>query len=107
MFLAEKIGDYPIVAAEKATERLISGNYQTSVPVEFPGKEFIGKIELVYRAGRFEEVLLPYYRFYVQLPDTVNQSAAEKGLKTYGGYYDPAIEDEYITNMPLYDGSFN
>lgn len=107
LFLAEKIGDYPIVAAEKATERLISGNYQTSVPVEFPGKEFIGKIELVYRAGRFEEVLLPYYRFYVQLPDTVNQSAAEKGLKTYGGYYVPAIEDEYITNMPLYDGSFN
>lgn len=107
LFSAEKIGDYPIIGAEEATDRLISGSYQTSVPVEFPGEEFIGKIELVYRVGKLEEMLLPYYRFYVLLPNTINQSAAEKGLKTYGAYYVPAIVDEYITNMPIYDGSFN
>ena len=105
--LAEKIGDYPIISAAEATERLISGDYLTSVPVEFPGAESIGKIELVYRTGRLEEMLLPYYRFYVQLPDEINRSAAKKGLKTYGAYYVPAIADEYIADMPIYDGSFN
>lgn len=107
LFSAEKIGDYPTITVEEATKRLISGNYQTSVPAAFPGEEWIGKIELVYRTGRSEETLLPYYRFYVQLPDTINQSAAETGLKTYGAYYVPAIADEYIANMPIYDGSFN
>lgn len=104
---AEKIGDYPIVTAAEATERLLSGHYQTSVPAAFPGEEWIGKVELVYRTGRGEELLLPYYRFYVQLPDTVNQAAEEKGLKNYGVYYVPAIAEAYLTNMPLYDGHYN
>lgn len=108
LLAAEKMGDYPIITAEEATKRLINGNYQTSVPAEFPGEEFIGKVELMYRSGPLEEVLLPYYRFYVQLPDEENpQAAAEKGLKTYGAYYVPAITDEYIANMPTYDGRFN
>ena len=104
---AEKLGDYPVISVEEATERLIAGNYQTSVPAAFPGEEYIGKVELVYRSGRLEEVLLPYYRFYVLLPDTMNSSAAEQGLHTYGAYYVPAIAEEYIANMPTYDGSFN
>ncbi|MGN1307933.1 MAG: hypothetical protein ACI4V3_09720 [Faecousia sp.] len=104
---AEKLGDYPIISVEEATERLIAGNYQTSVPAAFSGEEDIGKVELVYRTGRLEEVLLPYYRFYVLLPDTMNSSAAAQGLQTYGVYYVPAIAEEYIANMPTYDGSFN
>lgn len=104
---AEKLGDYPVISAEEATERLAAGNYQTGVPAAFSGKEYIGKVELVYRTGRLEEVLLPYYRFYVLLPDTMNSSAAEQGLQTYGAYYVPAIAKEYIANMPTYDGSFN
>ena len=104
---AEKLGNYPVISAEEATERLEAGNYQTSVPAAFSGKEYIGKVELVYRSGRLEEVLLPYYRFYVLLPDTMNSSAAEQGLHTYGAYYVPAIAEEYIANMPTYDGSFN
>jgi len=104
---AEKLGDYPVISAQEAKERLVSGNYQTSVPEKFPGEEYIGKTELVYRTGRLEEVMLPYYRFYVQLPDDMNMSGSEIGLKTYGAYYVPAISDEYISNMPIYDGSFN
>lgn len=104
---AEKLGDYPVISVEEATQRLIAGNYQTSVPAAFPGEEYIGKVELVYRTGRLEEVLLPYYRFYVLLPDTMSRSAAEHGLQTYGAYYVPAIAEEYIANMPTYDGRFN
>lgn len=104
---AEKLGDYPVISAEEARERLAAGNYQTSVPAAFPGEEYIGKVELVYRTGRLEEVLLPYYRFYVLLPDTMQPSSAEQGLQIYGAYYVPAIAEEYIVNMPAYDGSFH
>lgn len=106
LITAEKLGDYPVITVNEATEQLILGKYQTSVPIKFPGEEFIGRIELVYRTGSLEEVLMPYYRFYVQLT-TENQSAIEKGLKTYGTYYVPAIADEYLANMSLYDGNFN
>lgn len=105
--VAEIIKDYPIITAEEATARLTDGNYQTSVPIAFPGKEAIGRVELVYRTGPLEEILLPYYRFYVQLPDSISESATSKGLKTYGAYYVPALPDEYIVNMPIYDGHFN
>lgn len=49
------------------------------------------------------ELLIPYYRFYVLLPDMKQ----DNGLQTYGAYYVPAITDEYISNMPVYDGHFN
>ena len=104
---AEKIKDYPIITIQEATERLCNGNYQSSVPLEFPGESSIEKVELAYRTGRLEEILLPYYRFYVLLPDSMNTRSAELGLKTYGIYYVPALPDEYIINMPTYDGRFN
>ena len=104
---AEKIKDYPIITLQEATTRLCNGNYQTSVPLAFPGEESIGKVELVYRTGRLEELYLPYYRFYVLLPESFNTNASDSGLKTYGIYYVPALAEEYIVNMPTYDGSFN
>lgn len=103
LLLAEELGDYPVISVEEATDLLAGGHYQTSVPDAFPGAEYIGKVELAYRTGSREEVLLPYYRFYVQLPDEVS----ELGLTTYGVYYVPAIAQEYIANIPTYDGSFN
>lgn len=69
-----------------------------------PGSEYIAKAELVYRSGPLEEMLIPYYRFYVLLPE---EELSGEGLKSYGAYYVPAIEDEYIENMPVYDGHFN
>lgn len=108
LLTAQKIRDYPIISTEEATDRLIRGNYQTSAPAMFPGKEFIGRVELIYRTGRLEEVFLPYYRFYVLMPDDASsESASEKRLKTYGAYYVPALHDEDIVNMPTYDGRFN
>lgn len=36
-----------------------------------------------------------------------DEMGADNGLKTYGAYYVPAIVEEYIADMPIYDGSFN
>ena len=31
----------------------------------------------------------------------------DDGLKAYGAYYVPAVESAYISDMPVWDGSFN
>lgn len=95
--LSQKLGDYPIISPQKAKEMLSENKYITTVPEEFPGKKYIKKIELIYRGGR-EQTYLPYYRIYVDMPTMKN---------TYGAYYIPAVEEEYIANMQLWDGSFN
>ncbi|NMA93768.1 MAG: hypothetical protein GX975_03805 [Clostridiales bacterium] len=100
--LSEKVGDYPIISAQQAKELLLNGNYITSVPYEIPGPEYVKKIELVYRVTSFEEVYMPYYLFYIELPET----ELENGIKSYGFYYVPAIHSDYISNMPVWDGSF-
>ena len=106
--MAEKLGDYPLISPAEAKEKLLNGNYQTSVPVGMPGEEYIAKTELIYRTGPGEEILLPYYRFYAELKDGDGwQMTQRNGLKTYGAYYVPAVQDAYISDMPTYDGHFN
>jgi hypothetical protein len=101
--LSDKVGDYPIITADEAKELLENGNYITTVPDELPGLEYIAKVELIYRTGGSEQYFMPYYRFYVELPDM----ESENGLKTYGAYYVPAVEGKYISNMPVWDGQFD
>lgn len=101
--LSGKVGDYPIITAAAAKELLGNGNFITTVPVEMPGLEYVAKFELIYRTGGTEKYFMPYYRFYVELPDM----EIKNGPKTYGAYYVPAVERKYISNMPLWDGSFN
>ncbi|MDE6853270.1 MAG: hypothetical protein K2J67_12455, partial [Lachnospiraceae bacterium] len=93
--LSQKIGSYPVITAEEATELLCKGNYITSVPDAFPGKSHVAKRELVYRTGAEEKYFMPYYRFYVELPGT-----EEDGFKHYGAYYVPAVEQSYLADMP-------
>lgn len=101
--LSEKVGEYPIISWEWAQELLLNGNYITTVPYEIPGAELIKKVELIYRTGEWEEYYMPYYCFYVELPE----EERENGLKTYGVYYVPAVEPAYLSNMPVWDGGFN
>ncbi|MBR5872788.1 MAG: hypothetical protein IKZ06_04000, partial [Oscillospiraceae bacterium] len=70
---------------------------------EIPGKKYISKIELIYRGSIGENIWMPYYRFLVEIPELEQ----ENGLKNFGAYYVPAIEMEYITGLPLWNGSFN
>ena len=100
---AEKIGDYPIISTEEAKDMLLDGGYITTVPYEMPGKKYIAKAELIYRSGIGENIWMPYYRFLVELPDM----AQENGLKNFGAYYVPAVKAEFITGLPLWNGSFN
>lgn len=104
--LSHKAGDYPIISAAEAKELLLNMNYITTVPYEMPGEEYIAKVELVYRVGEYEKYYIPYYRFYVELPDA-EYKENNNGTKTYGAYYVPAVEGRYISNMPLWDGHFN
>lgn len=101
--MSKIVGNYPIITPKQASELLLNGNFLTSVPYEMPGSEYVRKMELVYRTGEWEEYYMPYYRFYVELPE----DELENGLKTYGVYYVPAVDGTYISNMPTWDGSFN
>lgn len=101
--LSEKIGDYPVITAADAKKLLLKGNYITTVPYEMPGEEYLAKTELIYRTGNGETYFMPYYRFYVEVP----QLERDNGLKTFGAYYVPAVSQEYITEMPVWDGCFN
>ena len=101
--LSQKIGDYPIITAQEARELLLQKHYITTVPEELPDEEYIAGVELIYRAGRHDEVFMPYYRFLVEMP-TMQR---DNGLKTFGAFYVPAVEEQYLSNMPLWDGSFN
>ena len=101
--LSKKVADYPVISTEEATELLLNGNYITTVPYEMPGEEYVAKAELVYRTGMYEEYYMPYYRFHVELPDM----GEESGVKHFGMYYVPAVDKAYISDMPVWDGSFN
>lgn len=105
--LSEKVGDYPIISPAEAKELLMSGNYITNAPSEFPGEDSIAKVELVYRNGMYDEYYMPYYRFYIEIPEGILYMGEDDGLKNYGAYYVPAVQSEYISDMPLWDGSFN
>lgn len=100
---ANKLGDYPIITAAEARDCLLEGNYITSVPYEIEDETLIKKEELVYRSSVLEKTLMPYYRFYVELPEM----RRENGPTDFGAYYVPAVKPEYISNMPLWDGKIN
>lgn len=101
--LSQKLGDYPIITRKEAETLLGEGHYITSAPYELPGLEYVEKVELVYRNGTLEGCWMPYYRFYVRLPEM----AEEDGLQTFGAYYVPAVEGRFLTNLPVWDGSFD
>ncbi|MEE0749035.1 hypothetical protein [Evtepia sp.] len=92
----EKMGEYPVITVDEAVDLLSKGCYITSVPYEITDVEGVDKVELVYRNSRTEEVFLPYYRFYVALPE----EQVGDGLITYGAYYVPAVQEDYLSNMP-------
>ncbi len=101
--LSQKVGDYPIITAAEARQLLLENHYITSVPEAFPGEEYIAHVELIYRTGRLDTVFMPYYKFWVEMPTM----ELKNGLKTFGVFYVPAVQSQYLENMPVWDGSFN
>ena len=103
--LSKKVGDYPIISVEKARELLLDGYFITSVPFGLPEADYIAKAELIYRYGEGEKYYMPYYRFYVEIPE--EKGRAFDGAKTYGAYYVPAVESKYLSGLPVWDGNFH
>lgn len=103
--LSQKVGDYPIISAEKARELLLEGHYITTVPYALPGADYVKKVELIYRTSYYEEYFMPYYRFYVEVPE--GAPGGDTGLNDYGAYYVPAVDGAYLESMPTWDGRFN
>lgn len=94
--LSQKIGDYPIITAEEARTLLLENNYYTSVPEELPGEEYIAHVELTYLTNSWDSIFMPYYMFLVEMPTM----AQENGLKTFGIFYVPAIQGEFLEIAP-------
>ena len=104
---AEKLGDYPCdhggggrgtVVCRKLSDECSRCIFRRGIDRQ-------GRTGISYRTvGRNPDA---YYRFYVLLPESVYGADDEEGLKTYGAYYVPAVAEEYIADMPIYDGDFN
>ena len=101
---SQVIGNYPIISVEEAKKLLLEGHYATSYGMSYVVDENdIKGVELMYRLYGLEEYHMPYYRFWIEVP----QEKQENGLNCYVAYYVPAIESQYIANMPTYGGEFN
>lgn len=105
---AEYIGDYPVITLDEAQEMLLDGKYITTVPDDYIKDGVISADdilvgELVYRCGASEKYYMPYYRFHVEL--TENEYMGE-GYH-YGSFYVPAVSEEYLSDLTVWDGHFN
>lgn len=109
--LSEKAGNYPILTVKEARKLLMAGDYITTVPAKILGEEYIAKVELVYKTGQLEKYFIPYYRFYVEIPNTAWDEGITRtginGLKSYGIYYVPAVQPQYISDKLVEDGGYN
>ena len=94
--LSDKVGDYPIITADKAQELLLDGKYHTNVITDFDfdkDNANIAKVELVYRDLPSDEMFMPYYKFLVEIePDW----RLKPGVKAYGAFYVSAIDGDYL-----------
>lgn len=102
----EHIGNYPLITLEEAEEMLKNGDYATSAPIEEGWKpDSYDRVELVYRTGRSDPYFLPYYKFWADITEELERE--DYINPTFGAFYIPAVEPQYIEDVPTYDGSFN
>ncbi len=102
--ILEPVASYPIISADEAENLLLEGNFISTVPDTLPDENLIRRVELIYRNDSELEIFIPYYRFYIELPEHKDE---ELSLNSYGAFYLPAVEGQYIENMPMWDGDFN
>ncbi len=102
--LSNIIAMYPIISIDEAQILLENGYYLTHAPEpEKIDSKYIKDVELVYRNTNSSKIHIPYYKFYVE--DTEFQQG---DLTTYRAFYVPAIESQYIADMPsVMDIDFN
>ena len=110
---SEKLGDYPVISFDEAKEKLLDGQYVSSVDeVSYISsgrveEGFIRKVDIIYYTGNNQQLFMPYYRFYIWL-DLLpfDPTGLPEDYEHYGYFYVPAVPEEYFVNYKLFDGEF-
>lgn len=108
----EFVGMYPIISYDEAYNRLISGDYYTTVWDEHYLPNGINTDEITFTGISYNRTndykyTLPYYRFLIELhPERTGDMKLADGMREFGAYYVPAVSPDYlvIENM---DVAFN
>ncbi|MDO5095823.1 MAG: hypothetical protein Q4D65_04610 [Peptostreptococcaceae bacterium] len=104
----ELVGNYPVISRQKASKLLRLGKYVSSVPYPVTSKSEIAAIDIDYVTVPYIEYWIPFYCFYVKLPqESLDGKSTDWRLQSYGIYYVPAIPSKYIKSMETYEGQFN
>lgn len=110
---SEKLGDYPVISVDEAKEKLLGGQYVSSVDESAyisSGKveeRLIKKVDMIYYTGNNQQIFMPYYRFYIWLDlRPFVTTGLPEDYEDYGYFYVPAVSEEYFENYKLFDGSF-
>ncbi|MBR3759513.1 MAG: hypothetical protein IKK47_00775 [Ruminococcus sp.] len=108
----EFAGMYPVISYDEAYEKLISGDYYTTVWDEHYLPDGINTDEIFFTGISYNRTndykyTLPYYRFLIELhPERTGDMKLADGMREFGAYYVPAVSPDYlvIENM---DVAFN
>lgn len=108
----EFTGMYPIISYDEAYNKLISGDYYTTVWDEHYLPDGINTDEITFTGISYNRTndykyTLPYYRFLIELhPERTGDMKLADGMREFGAYYVPAVSPDYlvIENM---DVAFN
>ncbi len=108
----EFAGMYPIISYDEAYNKLISGDYYTTVWDEHYLPDGINTDEIFFTGIEYNRTndykyTLPYYRFLIELhPERTSDMKLADGMREFGAYYVPAVSPDYlvIENM---DVAFN
>lgn len=110
---SEKLGDYPVISFDEAKEKLLDGQYVSSVDeVSYISsgrveERLIRKVDIIYYTGNNQQLFMPYYRFYIWLDlFPFERTGLPEDYEHYGFFYVPAVPEEYFVNYELFDGEF-
>lgn len=99
----KKVGDYPIITIDRASELFKEGKFISASVGKVPDWDTVKKIELVYLKVWGQDYILPYYEFTVQ----GGSEPVYKDILGFPSCYVPAIEPELIEEMEPLKGNFN
>lgn len=97
-------GMYPVISYDEAHQKLIGGDYTTTVWVENDLPNGMNTDEIFftgisYKRTENHRYYLPYYRFLIELhPERSGDYALSEGMKEYGAFYVPAVTPDYLAS---------
>lgn len=97
----EFAGMYPVISYDEAYEKLISGEYYTTVWEEEYIPDGINVDEIFFTGIEYKRThdykyTLPYYRFLIELHSEWTSKNVSESIKEYGAFYVPAVSPEYL-----------